>query len=249
MFARRINPDFHLDRAGMDAERARMRADPRPVARPVIVLAGWRSPGVQGWGLSDKLIPLTSGRAEDYISVSYARAGDVRAAARRARAVAAERLARRSAEPAPEVDIIGISMGGLVARLLAAEGDSTGFRMRRLFTIATPHAGAGLARWIRPDRATRDMRPGSPFLERLDAGLESAGFELVCYAQLRDWWVGARRTAPPGAGSHWIDVASPIDLLFSHFTSPRRWPIVIDLARRLRGESPLAGPASSPPGD
>lgn len=245
MFSGRINPDFHLDREQIRAERARMRADPRRLARPVVVLAGWRSPSVQGFSLADKLAPLTSGRRDDFTAVSYALAGDIEAAARRARLV----LEGRFGGTGDEVDVVGISMGGLVARLLAAEDPPVEFRIRRLFTIATPHTGAGLARWIRPDRAARAMRPGSPLLAKLDDRLPAGEFELICYAQLRDWWVGASRANPPGRGSHWIDATSPIDRMFSHFTSPRRWPIVLDIARRLRGESPLARAASSPPGN
>lgn len=239
MVPRRINPDFQLDREHARAERARMRAATVPLARPVVILAGWRSPSLQGFGLAGKLAPITSGRAEDFISIAYALAGDIHAAARRARAV----LAGRGLH---EVDVVGISMGGLVARLLAAEQALT---IHRLFTISTPHAGASLARWIRPDRAAQAMRPGSPLLARLDDRLANETFELICYAQLRDWWVGARRCHPPGRCSHWIDAASPLDLAFSHFTSPRRWPIVLDIARRLRGESPLARAATLPPGD
>ncbi|MCC6676985.1 MAG: alpha/beta hydrolase [Phycisphaerales bacterium] len=245
MFSGRINPDFHLDREQIRAERVRMRADPRSLARPVVVLAGWRSPSVQGFSLADKLAPLTSGHRGDFTSVSYALAGDIESAARRARSVLEGRFRGASGE----VDVVGISMGGLVARLLMAEDPPVGLRIRRLFTIATPHTGAGLARWVRPDRAARAMRPGSPLLARLDDRLAAEEFELICYAQLRDWWVGASRAHPPGRGSHWIDATSPIDRIFSHFTSPRRWPIVLDIARRLRGESPLARTASRPPGD
>lgn len=244
MSPRRENPDFHLTREAIRAERARMHAEPRPLARPVVILAGWRSPRLQGFGLADRLAPLTSASRADFIPITYALTGDLARAQARARDV----LLAKFGEAGPDVDIIGISMGGLVARLLALEPRPP-VRIARLFTISTPHGGASLARWIRPDRASRAMRPGSALLARLDAALPQAEYEFICYAQLRDWWVGARRCHPPGRSSHWIDVAGPVDFLFSHFTSPRRWPIILDIARRLRGESPLARAASRPPGD
>lgn len=246
MFSRRINPDFDADPRYIKTERARMRGDHKPLARPVVVLAGWRSPSLQGLGLADRLAPLTSGRRDDYLTISYALTGDIEAAARHARAVL-DRLP--ASGPEREIDVIGISMGGLVARLLASQAGGDGPVIRRVFTIATPHQGAVLARWIRPDRAARAMRPGSPLLRALDDRLAGQSFELVCYAQLRDWWVGATRTCPPGGCACWIDAASPIDWVLSHFTSPRRWPIMLDIARRLRGELPLARAGSRPPRD
>lgn len=245
MARRLVNPDFAVDAAMVAAERARMRGEPRPLARPVVIIAGWRSPRMQGFGLADKLGPLTTGRADDFIRIAYPFVGDFERALERVRATLAksERVGNHT-----EIDLIGISMGGLVGRLLASRAAEDGLvRVRRLFTIATPHRGAILADWVRPDRAARSMRRGSDLLCGLDECLPRADYELICYSQLRDWWVGAKRTSPEGHGSHWIDTQSPADLVLSHFTSPRRWPIVIDIARRLRGESPLARNASAPP--
>lgn len=256
---RHDNPNFACDAATVENERRRMRADPRPLGRPVVVLAGWRSFRLPAFGLADKLAPLTSGRRTDFIAIAYPWAGSVEAAAGHARRVLTETFQAAGAGqqgPDPvapvEVDVVGISMGGLVGRLLevrSALADPGPVRIRRLFTIATPHGGARLADRIALDRAARSMRAGSTLLRDLEAGTAESRYELICYAQLRDWWVGATRSSPAAGTMHWIDAESPMDRALSHFTSFRRWPIVLDIARRLRGESPLAGVPSRPPRD
>jgi hypothetical protein len=148
-----------------------------------------------------------------------------------------------------EVDVVGVSMGGLVARAAASDwvarrsaAGSRRVRIARLFTLATPHKGATLANRICPDGTARDMRPGCDFLSRLNA--EPPEHELICYARLRDWWVGATNTAPPGREPMWVDAPA----LLSHQLVTHDPVIRTDVARRLRGEEPLGRP-SHPPRD
>ena len=158
-----------------------------------------------------------------------------------------------------EIDVVGISMGGLVARLAALPpGARAGFGIdaslprldvRRLFTLATPHRGAKLAGVVAMDSSARDMKPGSAFLRRLDGAEREGGgreYELVCYARLRDVWVGARNTAPPGMDPIWAPTPTH-DL--AHMLVSRDRRILLDVARRLRGEAPVALEACAPPGD
>ncbi len=79
--------------------------------------------------------------------------------------VAAELQARieEVAEPHQPVDLVGHSLGGLIARWYLQQ---LGGRGRRLVTIATPHAGTPVARWV-PGPMGRALRPGSPWLRRL----------------------------------------------------------------------------------
>jgi len=65
------------------------------------------------------------------------------------------------------VDVIGFSMGGLVARYYVqrlAEPD----RIERLITISAPHRGSWTA-FLRGNTGARQMRPGSSFLRKLDS--------------------------------------------------------------------------------
>jgi hypothetical protein len=120
-------------------------------------------------------------------------------------------------------------------------------RIRTLFTLATPHRGALLAGLVRPDRAARQMRPGADTLNRLHR--LSGGYELVPYAMLRDWWVGSTRAAPDGHVPIWVDPQTAGERFASHFAINRQPLIVADIARRLRGEDPLARPGPPPPVD
>lgn len=241
-----VNPDFRVDDERARAEIERMRASPRPLERPVLVLAGWRSPRLWIKGVASMLAPITSGRAEDFRSIGYPELGDVEGPARRVLNLA------RAWRSGP-YDVVGVSMGGLVARLLALPPERSGLPGRldvaRLFTLATPHRGARLARWFRPDRAAAAMRPGSELLRRLDDALPGLNYELICYGHLRDWWVGGRGTAPPGREPIWIDTRGPAESIFSHFTINRDARVLVDIARRLRGESPLGREGGPPPID
>lgn len=63
------------------------------------------------------------------------------------------------------VDLVGFSMGGLVCRYYVQRLGGLD-RVERLVTIATPHHGTELARLL-PNRAGRQMQPGSAFLQDL----------------------------------------------------------------------------------
>ncbi|MEM7622789.1 MAG: hypothetical protein AAF235_06250, partial [Planctomycetota bacterium] len=145
-----------------------------------------------------------------------------------------------------EVDLVGISMGGLVARALASEAfGSPPLNATRVFTLASPHGGAKLADKIALDPAAMAMREGSEMLARLDGAWHDRGYDLVPYAVLNDTLVGATRTAPPGMDPVW----TPGTHVLSHFTVSETPGIIGDIARRLRNEPPLAGPASPVPCD
>jgi hypothetical protein len=256
-------PNEHVElRATRDEIRRefdRMRRSPVALARPAVVLAGWRSPPLMAISLAARLAGLTSGNRRDILSVTYATTGSIERAADIAHRrildtfgptsqhsldrPTPDTIASRGAPNALEMDIIAISMGGLVARVLATRSRpntiAPPLRIRRLFTLATPHRGARLARWIRPDSAAGAMRPGSDFLRGLDAQLPALDAELVCYAQRRDWWVGTWNTAPAGRSLIVANVTGPISMALSHFTVHHNPMVILDLSRRLRGEPPV----------
>lgn len=204
--------------------------------RPLLVLGGWRSASFMARGLARRLTPLTNADPAMVRSVSYPWVGRFDEAVETAQAEA-ERLANDHGSR--EIDIVAISMGGLVARAIVGRWKRAGRtspRVRTIFTLGTPHRGAALARWIRPDDAARFMRPGSPRLRALDeelGGWASDGPELVCYAQRLDWWVGTNNTAPPGREAMVFRARGVGGVLFSHFTVGRHPEVLEDLARRL----------------
>lgn len=221
-----------------------------PLARPLVVLGGWRTPHWTCATLARRLAMQTDSGAGGALPVSFFTAHRIEDAAERAASAILERW------PAPEggrleVDAVGISMGGIVGRLLAAmcagairspNGTAPPIRVVRLFTIGTPHRGARLARLIAPDPAARQMRAGSDFLRRLDEALPASGLEVIPYARLHDGMVGARNASPPGMDPLWRRGPR----LLAHLTITRDEAFTRDIARRLKGEATTwetSGPA------
>ncbi|MGP1271945.1 MAG: esterase/lipase family protein [Phycisphaerales bacterium] len=248
-----VNASFDLSLDDAVADIARMRADTRPLHRPVVVLAGYRSWATLVHQLVWRLYPITSGDKQDFLPIAYANETDIEDIA----AIVVDRVERRWPSDNPnetiEVDVIGVSMGGLVGRTAAlplgrlpdgSETRSKRLKIRALYTLGSPHTGAVLADTIAPDQAARDMKPGSAFLARLNAEFEHRDYDLVPYAVLNDTWVGATNTAPPGEEPIWTGGS----YLMSHFMITRDARIIADLARRLRDEAPIGRP-SAPPRD
>jgi triacylglycerol lipase len=67
-------------------------------------------------------------------------------------------------------DIVAFSMGGLVARYFLQRMSGLK-RVRRLITISTPHRGTCTA-FFRWNTGARQMRPGSEFLQNLNADVQ-----------------------------------------------------------------------------
>lgn len=253
------NPAFSVSRDEVLREYERLRETPAPLPRPVVVLNGYRSVPTLAQRVRSRLCELTSDDRERFLDVSYFFGSEIDPIVRRA--VESVEARWPSDDPAwtVEVDVVGISMGGLIARAAAMPEDALRdpaapppdapprkrLRIARLYTLGTPHRGARIAETIAPDPAARDMRAGSAFLARLDAGLSDATYELVCYTQLRDTWVGATRAAPPGHFPVWTGGT----VWFSHFTMCDNKLLLADIARRLRGLEPIAVAGDPPPSD
>jgi pimeloyl-ACP methyl ester carboxylesterase len=138
-----------------------------------------------------------------------------------------------------EVDVIGLSMGGIVARHAALErpGEKR-LRIKRLFTISSPHRGAVRATLPTVHKLHRDLRSGSDFLRELDAAEGGRrDYEIIPYVRLGDWIVGPENAAPRDMpAAYWVP--NP-PLNSAHWGAPLDPRIVADIARRLRGEQPF----------
>jgi triacylglycerol lipase len=85
------------------------------------------------------------------------------------------------------IDLVGHSMGGLVARYYVQKlGGSR--RVDRLITIATPHGGTYASAYM-PTRVVSHLRPKSAFLEELDALSCPPGLRCLSIAAGRDLMV------------------------------------------------------------
>lgn len=231
-----MNPAFPvtLDQARKHLDD--MQQTPIALQRPVIVTAGFLDPGFISGNVARRIRKVTNSDAK-IVSVSFFTALTFDAC--RDRLI--DRVQREFPSDDPtqtiEVDVIGYSMGGLVARYAALpRTDGRHLRINRLFTISTPHRGARLASIGSLDLRARCMKSGSEFLASLDEVLQDAEFELVPYVRTRDAVIGEENAAPPGYEAYWVP-NKPWSM--SHNMAGADERIIADIARRLRDETPL----------
>jgi pimeloyl-ACP methyl ester carboxylesterase len=223
-----------------------MIASPIGLERPLVVVGGWRTPRFTASWLGRDLARLAGAELSQVLPVGVLACRTMEGGVGQIIRAVEQRWPSRDPALSIEVDVVGISMGGLLARAAAlpAPGRKQ-LNIRRLFTIGTPHRGAVMAGRITVDALSRDMRAGSPFLGRLDEGQRTSIGELICYARTHDVMVGAANSAPPGHHPYWLHGPR----FLSHVTMWADPLIRLDIARRLRGEEPLARRPSPPPRD
>ena len=247
-----IHPGFPISESQALSARDAMKQRPKALERPLVIIGGYRAPyHVQVRTMTGRLIKMTSQVRADALGVSVMYDGSIESATDHVIRNIEAMWPSDDPDMTVEVDVVGVSMGGLVARHGAVSGIRSDGSMRkrlriaRLYTVATPHLGACLADSLTPDYMTRQMKKGSAFLTALDEADADRAYEMFCYARTNDAVVGATRTAPIGMSPYWVH--GP--WMLSHVTVARDWRICADIARRLRGESPLSLEASAPPKD
>ena len=244
------NPAYAVDDDWITDDLQRMRDNPTGLQRPLIVLSGYRSPVHNARDLAGSLVELTGADTGRVVHIAYQHASTIEDPAQRVIDLVDETFPSDDPIWTTEVDIAAISMGGLVARVASEDpsfrGKPGGRRLSiaNLYTVGTPHNGANLAQVFQVDPASTDMRPGSRFLAGLNGRKDYERYNLVPYAALQDRLVGATRCAPPGMDPIW----TPGRAFGTHFLLVYEDRILADLARRLRGEEPIAAP-SPPPRD
>jgi triacylglycerol lipase len=85
---------------------------------------------------------------------------------------------------AKKVHLVGHSLGGLIARVLVEAMDFKD-AVDSLVTVGTPHLGSALAR-MAPGRNARQMRRGSGFLEKINAGAAPASVRFIGISSVSD---------------------------------------------------------------
>ncbi|MFO0963962.1 MAG: hypothetical protein U0625_13800 [Phycisphaerales bacterium] len=241
------NPSFPITTQQAYRALEQMAAAPKAAPRPVVFVGGFADPGFVSAGLRKRLAPMLAGTP----TLDCAPGGAGSFAAARRQLVDAVQLAWPSADPTEtvEVDAVCVSMGGLVA-IHAADAQASSpdagtrrLRVVRVFTIASPLRGAVLAEHFDFIGIVKEMRPGSPFLARIDAVCASRSFQLFPYTRTDDGIVGAANTAPPGALPWWV----PGEFGQSdHLTVQEDPRILADIARRLRGDEPFSREPRAP---
>ncbi len=231
-----VNPEFPLSVGDAQADLRRIRSSPTSLARPVVVLGGWADPGFATSTLRQSI--EKSFVAPRVVDVSFVLIGDFDDCRERVLDRVDEALGRDDDGQPIEVDVIAVSMGGVVARYAAVERDAEParrLRIARLFTIASPHRGAAMAPLPTFDPLQIAMRPGSPFLAQLESERSRQDFPIIPYVRLGDAIVGSEQAAPFGQAVFWVPNRPLEGAHLTAFSDPR---IQADIFRRLRGEPP-----------
>ena len=234
-----VNPSLPIRPAEARAALREMKRSPRPLERPVVVLGGYLDP-MGAWWLAEKVRRWTGDAT--VLDVEFFFCGSFEEC--RSGLIEAVDAAFPGEDPhwTTEVDVIALSMGGLVARHAAAPAPEDSpkkrrLRIARLFTISTPHRGADLADLPSFHSLHVDMRADSEFITRLNEDYAKAAYELYPHVALDDGFVGQENAAPPGELPWWV---STTWLSLPHAAAALDPRIRADIARRLRGESPCA---------
>jgi pimeloyl-ACP methyl ester carboxylesterase len=210
--------------------------------RPIVLLHGFA-----GWSrtllplehflrrtLSREVIRLSLGPGLESLDVAAARA-----------CAAIERIA--AAHPGQRIDVVGHSMGGVVASRLLKIVDR-GARIASVVTLGAPHRGtplalAGLRMLGRFGPSLAQMVPGCRFLSELERAPVPEGSALYSLAGLADLVVPAPCARLPRRARHYNRVLQGAD----------HWDLVFEadaqraIARLLRGRATASREARPEP--
>jgi hypothetical protein len=237
-----VTPSFPVT---PEAATASLRTDadhPVHLRRPVVVIGGFLDPGVAAAVLAADVRRATGDDRVTSIELGTFLTLD----GCRRHVIDAVDATFPSADPTvtTEVDAVGYSLGGIVARYAADPGTAERrLRVARLFTISSPLRGVKAAILLSVDLhpIQGPMRPGSPFLARLN---DTAGaYPVYSYVCLNDDTVGPSNASLPGTPPWWL--AGP-PIVSAHDWAFLDDRIVADIAARLRDERPFATVPTAP---
>jgi hypothetical protein len=233
-----LNPSFPITFSQARAALDQMAAQPRPLSRPLLIIGGFCDPNVSPPLYKIEFERLTGDNRIVTASVGFCGSFDECCKS----AIDAVQEAYPSNDPhwTTQVDVVGASLGGLVARVAAAPSTDPSRPMRlkiaRLFSISSPQNGATLAR-LGFTQYHKEIRAGSSFMQALAQSDSEAIYKLFPYVCLGDELVGQTNAAPPGRLPIWLANAPLVPSHLEAMIDPR---IRADIARRLRGEEPFS---------
>lgn len=231
--AEQINPAFHPTHAQAHEALRLLASDPQPVPRPLVIIGGYID-AIRIVGFVDSLLRPTV-RDTPIIPVTIGVCHSFADARRRTIEIVEAALQQQN----PTVDVVGLSLGGIVA--VDARANCSGvlpdrrLNVQRLFAIGSPFTGVQLADFIPLTPYLRSMRPDSPFIERIAAS--SATMDVVAYGHRFDDVVGIEHCAPSGRTVNWLADNS---WFWAHIASLLDVRIVADIALRLHGKVPIS---------
>jgi triacylglycerol lipase len=144
--------------------RKKQPAPTSPLGRkPILLIPGYFEPGSMWASFSGEL--RRRGWTQIYVMEHWPGFSDIREMATKAGALVDKIQAETGAT---QIDIVGHSMGGLVARHWLQRQGGEG-RIAHYVSFATPHQGT-IAGYFGPGESARQMRPGSAFLNDINSG-------------------------------------------------------------------------------
>ncbi|WP_175410785.1 triacylglycerol lipase [Streptomyces sp. TRM64462] len=160
---------------------------------------------------------------------------------------AAERLARhvedvRARTGHHQVDLVGHSLGGLIARYYVQRlgGDR---HVRTVITLGTPHAGTAVVPLANVHPLVRQMRPGSSVLRELDEPAPGCRTRFVSFWSEFDHWMVPADTARL---AHPDLIAENVKVLgIGHLALPVHPAVAARIREELAGDRPGAGTAEN----
>jgi len=230
------NPSFPISLDDARTTLLTIESNPKPLDRPLVILNGFLDPGIGGAMVSSIVRHHVSDTR--IITVAYPLNFSFEECRKKVIEAVDRAYPSADATQTTQVDVIGLSMGGLLARYCAAPGaDHKRLNVCRLFTVSAPHQGAVRAVALPPLLQMQlDMRPNSPFLHHLEQSEEEAHYEIIPYVRLEDDIIGPKYAAPKGSDPWWVPNQPLHHAHIGAATDPR---IMADILRRLRDEKPL----------
>ncbi len=229
------NPSFPITAQQASQRLKALEGKRIKLERPLVILGGFLDLGVGPYLYEKQIQRFFDGRV---IRVSFADCVTFEACRAKLIATLTDELGGADADRTAEVDVIGQSMGGLVAIFASLEDPALGKRLNihRLFTISSPLSGAKLAT-LTPFNVfgfQADMRPDSPLYQRL--AKTRFHFPIYSYTRLDDTSVGEAYASLPGRGVWWLDNVPGERAHIAIFRDDR---VLLDIVLRLRGDKPV----------
>lgn len=229
------NPSFPVTAADAEKQLDAMHAHPTKLRRPLVIIGGMNDPFVGAWWARRELSRALD--SSDILGVSLFFCSSFDSCRDHIIDQVQTRFPQVDLRQTVEVDVVGISLGGVAARYAALDQPGRPrLRIKRLFTLSAPHRGATVAsQWPVVSSVQKDMRAGSEFLNRLNA--QPIDYQIVPYVRLGDTTVGTVNAAPEGQTPIWLPCPA---LQTTHSMAVFDVRVLTDIARRLRDEPPLA---------
>ncbi len=247
------NKSFDVSSTKAEKLLSDMHAHPKSLERPLVILGGFNDPGFAAAHLRGEIIRATGDKRVIGVSFPFCanfnecRSEVIKAVDR------AFPNARRGSHDRGRRDRACRWVAWSLAtrqRRMSKSRISDACKLRGSLRSARPTAGAAMADFPTLSQLQIDMRTDSKFLSQLseseaEASQESSAkaYEVIPYVRLSDAIVGASNAAPFGQTPHWVP-AEPLQE--SHIGAMLDSRIIADVARRLRGETPITTDPPAP---